>query len=688
MTKRPRAEDVAYAAAAEQEAAALKAEAEEVIGRISEAAAGKRLSQARAAYAELAARGLPDSLRARTAVLHAHVNAGDREGAWQQLDGIKQAGFTPNVVVFTALLKADALAGDVRGAGATLGRMLACRPRPVLPDARACNTYLRCCLRCGDAGAASRLYARMADEWECPPDATTYRLLARLLAQALRLEEAKALAKRHREQSVTQTQAEGAPEEEGGRDGGRLGDAAPAAAAEAEGAPPLASWQRKQVAAKWRKQEWRSGGKGGAAGGKGRSTPQCMFWQRGRCDRGNSCRFYHDPALAPQLVAELMLEKHAAAVEVELAVASAAAGLGEWGDAREALERAGTARQALDEAAARDAALTQAFDRMKQAEIDAELKRLTDAAIAADRKSAKRLAKFLRNCFLFYPEPLEAQAQGGGGGGEGTREALLRSLRGMLEHTVGLAPLVACGAADADGVAARLEKCVSKAGRLRWGKIFKERGGSDAPLPVRLEICSGSGDWVVAQALADAGRAHWAALELRHDRVCHIVQRALTAGAASLCVLGGDASAVLPRRIKKRSVDHAYINFPEPPHHTGDARADNRHHLLTSSFFRDIHAALKPGGRLTINSDNRVYCEALCETLGVLGGEDEGGHLFEPVHVEGARAEVRQGVRVPLLCDLADCRAAGHAVAAESYFDRFWRNGGGTERVWVVVKAL
>jgi hypothetical protein len=41
-----------------------------------------------------------------------------------------------------------------------------------------------------------------------------------------------------------------------------------------------------------------------------------------------------------------------------------------------------------------------------------------------------------------------------------------------------------------------------------------------------------------------------------------------------------------------------------------------------------------------------------------------------------------------LLCDLADCRAAGHAVAAESYFDRFWRNGGGTERVWVVVKAL
>ena len=78
------------------------------------------------------------------------------------------------------------------------------------------------------------------------------------------------------------------------------------------------------------------------------------------------------------------------------------------------------------------------------------------------------------------------------------------------------------------------------------GKIFKERGGSDAPLPVRLEICSGSGDWVVAQALADAGRAHWAALELRHDRVCHIVQRALTAGAASLCVLGGDASKPVP----------------------------------------------------------------------------------------------------------------------------------------------
>lgn len=340
-----------------------------------------------------------------------------------------------------------------------------------------------------------------------------------------------------------------------------------------------------------------------------------------------------------------------------------------------------------------------AFDRMRQAEIDKELTRLNEAAVAASPKSAKKLAKMLRNVFLFYPEPTKPDSSGGSSGDGGSREddaggskprgkheRLVRRLMDMLMHTVGLGGLVAVGAVDAAAFEARVGKVVSSKCRLRWRKVFGVKKGREL-LPVKLEICSGSGDWAVAQALADAGKAHWAAMELRHDRVCHIFNRALSAGATDLCVVGGDASVIVPDHIERASVDHAYINFPEPPNHTGNREADTKHHLLTPAFFRNLHAALKPGGRLTIFSDQRAYCELLCETLSELAHERGGGYMFEAVQVKGAEAVVTTGVRVPLLCDVADVTAAGHAVAAESYFDKFWSNGDMTERFFVVVKA-
>ena len=75
--------------------------------------------------------------------------------------------------------------------------------------------------------------------------------------------------------------------------------------------------------------------------------------------------------------------------------------------------------------------------------------------------------------------------------------------------------------------------------------------------------------------------------------------------------MGGDAARVMRRNIRPGSVSHAFINFPEPPHHSGDAAADNRHHLLTPGFFRHVHAALRAGGGLTLFSDNHRYMQAL-----------------------------------------------------------------------------
>lgn len=91
---------------------------------------------------------------------------------------------------------------------------------------------------------------------------------------------------------------------------------------------------------------------------------------------------------------------------------------------------------------------------------------------------------------------------------------------GKLTHMFGMAEVAARGGVSEDQMRTHISKCMSKKGRMLWHRIFRQRGEGEAKaelslLPVKLEICSGNGDWVAAQARADAGRANWVALELK-----------------------------------------------------------------------------------------------------------------------------------------------------------------------------
>eukprot|EP00913_Durusdinium_trenchii_P001157 g1064.t1 len=88
---------------------------------------------------------------------------------------------------------------------------------------------------------------------------------------------------------------------------------------------------------------------------------------------------------------------------------------------------------------------------------------------------------------------------------------------------------------------AQLKRCL-KGSQLRWKRIF----GSDGP--VKLEVCSGTGDWVVAQALKDPA-ANWVASELRYDRVWSIVTKSVFEKCSNLAVLAGDAGSFLKSMI-------------------------------------------------------------------------------------------------------------------------------------------
>ena len=165
-----------------------------------------------------------------------------------------------------------------------------------------------------------------------------------------------------------------------------------------------------------------------------------------------------------------------------------------------------------------------------------------------------------------------------------------------------------------------------------------------AALPVKLEICSGSGDWVVVHAAADMhtgpgqpARARWLALELRCDRVHQTLCKSIAAhwehcaqlplpqlagpgpspfgGLPNLALLSGDATKVLPRRIAALSVAEVHINHPEPPERTSGEGESQGAHLLTQAFFGEIHRVLTDNGTVTIVTDNLPYGESLLRAL-------------------------------------------------------------------------
>jgi len=129
------------------------------------------------------------------------------------------------------------------------------------------------------------------------------------------------------------------------------------------------------------------------------------------------------------------------------------------------------------------------------------------------------------------------------------------------------------------------------------------------PQPVRVELGSGHGDWIVAKAAAEP-QAHWVAVELRHDRASMIRAKANMAGLRNLCVLAGDAHGILQHFLPTRTVSEVFCNFPQPPQWDGTEQ-----HLVNSLFLQEVWRILQPGTALTIATDDKAYCHHIVGCL-------------------------------------------------------------------------
>ncbi|CAE7839909.1 trmB [Symbiodinium sp. CCMP2592] len=342
------------------------------------------------------------------------------------------------------------------------------------------------------------------------------------------------------------------------------------------------------------------------------------------------------------------------------AIAHVACLLGARKAAEKALERAGNAL-------ATELTAQAEFDRLRRRELQREV---------ASLKKAIKAAPF--DLVAFFRRLLAAPSQRKGRNSASDAVAPFEALR----RGFGLPQCFERGLCTEEDFQAQLARCL-RGGRLRWNRLF---GG--AKRPTLLEVCSGTGDWVVAQAQADAGRANWVASELRYDRAWSIMTKAIFAGADNLAVIAGDAGTVLKEWVLPGSVAKVCVNFPEPPQTTRNANCDEAEselHLLTSDFFEDVHKALSDSGVLTIFSDNQEYMRSLARTLGLLR-RGPGGRLFEASgDVDASHLEDAEEMCGLLICRGCPGEAEGHAAKVSSQFDRFFQHGQHTDRFYISV---
>ena len=592
----------------------------------------KRLGDAQRVFQQLKDEGLTPALLTFSTFINAHVASGDMIGAERVFQEMQVVGVAANSVIYNTLFKGYCVAGNTARTAALFEEMA---KQDVIPDTNTVNAHLSGCLRAGDVGDAHGVFAKMAEDWAAEPDFFTYKRVVQMLSRGLRLDALEEIS--HKLEALA----------------GRLGH---------EPADVVSQ-----------------------------TAPQAaLVWLH--LHRGLSAALLGQWALAAGSLEQVKAAGAAAAVAPEVHLA-----------------RSGADSQApvlvVGEKGQHDFHLKVFQGEMSRLESFLESRRVSIAAPSGfGQVAAPDLQAFFCRTFIFGAHT-NAQArkqlglgssQEADGAHQQTEELAVRLVR-SLARTFGLDACVDLGMFTTSDMEKRFCRRV-QAEQLCWRKIFKSpkhtrRTSEDAvkrkkggDLPVKLEICSGFGEWVVAQAKAEAGAANWAALELRYDRCHSIFSRAVFEEVENLAVLGGDAFQILPNHIPPASVDHIFVNFPEPPQTNMTDGAESHFHLLTAEFFREMHRVLKEEGRLTILHDEYRYCCLLARTVAALNAAAREEHsagsaaagdggLFRSVLGLRGKGKTKyqnediEGIR---LYHGVPGKKSGHIVRSSSYFDQLW----------------
>lgn len=213
--------------------------------------------------------------------------------------------------------------------------------------------------------------------------------------------------------------------------------------------------------------------------------------------------------------------------------------------------------------------------------------------------------------------------------------------------------------------------------------------------PVRLEICSGHGDWLVDRAQRDPASL-WVGLEMRYERVFLIWAKSMmtvnrsaaaaptkskketkiaapSAGVDNVRIIGGEAHAVLQSSLSSNSIDEIFINYPDPPVWIG-----SKFRLVDESLILELHRVLKSDAASSAATpDDPTFIISGTGNTARVNGSVTLVTDDEPYHL----SMVKEFARHPTLFRAqAASLSSLPADYGTSYFDRLWNNGERTNR--------
>lgn len=128
--------------------------------------------------------------------------------------------------------------------------------------------------------------------------------------------------------------------------------------------------------------------------------------------------------------------------------------------------------------------------------------------------------------------------------------------------------------------------------------------------PVKVEYCSGNGDWVADCALKDP-QSNWIAVEKKFERVRKIWAKKKRGNLSNLITVAGEGYTVSKYYFRDNSVHEIFINFPDPWPKTRHAK--NR--IVQQSFIHEMWRILKEEGTITIVTDDANYSEYVIKEM-------------------------------------------------------------------------
>ena len=625
----------------------------------------RRLSEALALLPYLRSQGLRPTAVTYNVLLSACTRCSDNVGAAKLLKEMAGEGLKPNIITYATVAKGLCLAGELQQADDVLS---AAEKGGVEPNDRICTAFLRGCLVWGEVDRVRPFLRRMA-QWNVTLSASAVEYAARALCMGLRALEAEEIV-----MAASATSSSDAST-----------DSSTAALhlALAEAHVALRDWPKARDRISRAQARIATG------------LDARLHDDRDR-DRDDTAAFEggsNNQAMMATFLRHREAENKAEAQRLAALVAEGS------GEAMEVGEASDSGKATADAPAKKRRKRDDGRDGRPPPPA-------SPTAAAAPRESWKaylrRMEGVYRRVLLLSPStaklactPLDAAGAAAPTYGK-TPKALRRWRLAALLMTrldrVGLGRLqqVCVGrgvVGDADGgalgakserrVLKAIKRACSAACHVRWAKIFGNG------MPIRLEVCAGAGEWAFAQARAHPD-VNWVASELRGDRIHQNVARLRAArdAPANLAILGGDAAIALRHHTRRASLDAVYVNYPEPPSDHTDEGA----YLLNEPFFRDVHAALTPGGHgLVIVTDNPILLETCAKVLVRLMRGGGGGGAAEE-RQPGLSFTPRTGVEAgrPRVVGVTGVGAAGAAIMSEgvpegfgaegtsSWFDRLW----------------